>query len=121
LSSSGDDVVSLPRRTNCACIGCEPRLEDHAGLDVLEARDFFFTPCELHGAAMVADGPDPTPYLRVASRAASRSLDGGKAEIIVRGEIDKRACRRSARAPSSSDSQFEVSALRFEFVELIGR
>src|SRR5271163_241259 len=38
--------------------------------------------------AMVRTAPDPTPYLRVASRAASQFGMRGQSQVIVRGQVD---------------------------------
>jgi len=77
----------------------------------------------LHGAGDGADGARPYAVFARGFEGGFAQLGmGGKAEIIVRGEIDNALAVESAdgRLFVIEDAQFEVSALRFEFVELIG-
>ena len=72
---------------------------------------------------MVRTAPDPTPYLRVASSAASRSFGmRGQPQIIVRRQIDDFLAveRADRRLLVLQHAQLEVRALGFEFVELVG-
>ena len=73
--------------------------------------------------AMVRTAPEPTPNLRVASMAASRSFGvSGQAEIIVGGEVDDLLAVESADGGLLvvEHAQLEVRAFGLEFVELVG-
>ena len=99
-----DEIVFAQHRRDRACIRREAGLEDHAGFDVLEARDLFFQlHVDLHGAG---DGAHRARSDAVFARGFERRLAQlgmrGQAQIIVRREVDdllavEGADRRPAR------------------------
>ena len=119
-----DEVVFAQHRRNRSRIGREAGLEDHAGLDVLEARDLLFQlHVDLHGAG---DGAHRARSHAVFARGFERGLAQlgmrGQSEIIVRGEVDDFLAVEGAdgRLLVVEHAQLEVRALGLEFVELVG-
>ena len=126
FSSSEMMKSSLPRmRRNRSGIRGEARLEDHAGFDVLEARDLLFQlHVELHGAG---DGAHRARAHAVLARGFQRRLAQlgmrGQAEIIVGREVDDLLAVEGAdrRLLVFEHAQMEVGALLLELVELVGQ
>ena len=119
-----DEVVFAKKGRNRSGIGGESRLEDHAGFDVLEARNFLFQfHVNFHGAGDGADGAGADAvFARSFERGFAQLGMRGEAKIIIRGEIDDFLAVEGAdrRLLVIEDAQLEVRALGLKFVELIG-
>jgi hypothetical protein len=120
-----DEVVFAQKCRHRARVGGESRLEDHAGFDVLEARDLFFQfHVDLHGAG---DGAHRARSDAVFARGFERRLAQfgmrRQPEVIVRGEVDDLLAVEGADRGLLvvEHAQLEVRALGLEFVELVGR
>ena len=107
-----------------ARVGGESALEDDAGFDILEARDFFFElHVDLHGAGDGADGSGAdAEFARRFQSSFAEARVRGQSEIVVAGEVD------DALAVVGADrfllvvqhAELEVGAARFQVVELLG-
>ena len=94
-----DEVVLAQDRAHGAGVGRESALEDHAGFDVLEARDLLF---EFH---VDAHGAGDGAHCARAHAQFARGLQGrldqlgvvAQAEVVVAGQVDDLACRRNGR------------------------
>src|SRR2546429_5187866 len=120
-----DEIVFPQERRNRARIRRESRLENHAGLDVFEARDLLFqVHVDFHRAR---DGAHRTRSDAILTRSLKRRLTqlgmSREPKIIVRGEADDSLAIESAewRLLVIQHTQLEVRALGLEFVELIGQ
>ena len=121
----GDDEVFFSQnRRHRTCVCSEPRLEDHTGFDVLEARDLFFQlHMDSHGAGDRAHGARANPIL-LSSR--ERSLPqlrvSSQPKIVIRGKIDDLlAVKRTHRLLFVFEyTQFEVCPFCFELIDVIG-
>ena len=121
----GDDEVFFAQdRRNRARVGGEARLEDHAGFDILEARDLFFQlHVDLHGAG---DGAHRARADAVLLGGIQRSFAQlgmrGQPQIIVGGKVDDLLTVEGAdrRLLVVENAQPEISALLLEFVQLVG-
>ena len=119
-----DEVFFAQHRRHRAGIGRESGLEDHAGFDILEARDFFFQlHVDLHGAG---NGAHRARSDAVLARGFERGLAQlgmrGQAEIIVRGQVDDFFAVEGADRGLLvvEHAQAEVRAFGLEIVELVG-
>ncbi len=119
-----DEIVFAEQRRNRTRIRGEARLKDHAGFDVLEAGNLLFQlHVDLHGAG---DGTHRarthTVLLSGLQRRFAQLGMGGQAEVIVRREVDHFLPVECADGGLLviKYAQFEVSALLFEVVQLIG-
>ncbi len=125
FSSSEMMKSSLPRmRRDGARVGGEAGLEDHAGFDVLEARDLLLQlHVDLHGAG---DGAHRARADAVLLRGFERGFAqlgmGRQAEIVVGGEVDDLLAVEGAdrRLLVVEHAQLEVGALLLQVVELVG-
>ena len=121
----GDDEIFFAQyRRDRARIGRKSGLEDHAGFDVFEARDFFFQlHVDFHGAG---DGAHRARADAILAGGFERGLAQlgmrGQAEVIVRGEVDDFLAVEGADRGLLviEHAQAEVRALGFEVVELVG-
>ncbi len=116
-----DEVFFAEDRADGAGVGREAALEDHAGLDILEARDLFL---ELHVDAHGAgDGAHRARAHAVGARGGERGLNElgvvGEAEVVVAGEVDHFAAVVVAdrRLLIVEDAQLEMGALGAQVVE----
>ena len=78
--------------------------------------------CSVMVPEMVRTAPEPAPYFRAASMAASQQLGmSGQAEIVVGGEVDDLLAveARFGGARRFEDAQALVDAFGFPLVELI--
>ena len=121
----GDDEVFLAEnRGDGAGIGGEAGLEDHAGFDVLEARNLFFQlHVDRHGAGDGAHraGADAV-LLRGFERGFAQLGVSGQSEIVVGGEVDDLLAVEGAdrRLLVLEHAQLEVGAILLQVVELVG-
>ena len=122
----GDDEVFFAQQCRDRTgIGGESRLEDHAGFDVLEARDLLF---ELHvNLHSAGDGAHraraDAVLLRRFQRGFAQFGMGGQSEVVVGCEVDDLLAVEGAhgRLLIIEHAQLEVGALLLEFVQLIGK
>ncbi len=80
-----DEVFLAENCRNRACIRCKSRLEDHAGLNILEEGDLLFQfHVDLHRARDCADraGPDSIPAGGLERRLAQLGM-GCQSQVIV--------------------------------------
>ena len=119
-----DEILFAQDRRHRARIRGKSGLEDHAGFDVLEARDLFFQlHVDLHGAGNGA-------HRARADAVLARRLQRGFAqlgvrrqpEIVVRREIDDLLAVEGAhrRLLVVEHAQLEVGALLLEVIQLVG-
>ena len=116
-----DEVLFAEDRAHRAGVGREAALEDHAGLDILEARNLLF---ELH---VDAHGSGDGAHRARAHAEGSRGRDGGlnelgvvgQAQIVVAGQVDDLAAVVVAhrRLLIVEHAQIEVRALGAQLVE----
>ena len=117
----GDDVVVFAQKCRYGSgVRRESRLENDAGLDVLEARDLLFQfHVDLHGAGDGAHGARSDAILaRGLKRRFAQLGMRRKAEVIVGGKVDDLLAVESAdrRLLVIQHAQLEVRALGLEFV-----
>ena len=116
-----DEVLFAEDGADRAGVGREAALEDHAGLDILEARNLFL---ELH---VDAHGSGDGAHRARAHAEGARGGDGrlnqlgvvGQAEIVVAGQVDDLAPVVVADRGLLvvENAQLEVRALGAKFVE----
>ena len=120
-----DEVVFAQKGRNRSRVRRESRLENHAGLDVLEARDLLFQlHVDLHRARDGAHGArsNAVLYAWLKRRFAQFGMRR-EPEVIVRGKVDDSLAVEGTdrRLLVIKDAQLEMRALGLEFVELIGQ
>ena len=121
----GDDEIFFAQdRRHRARIRREARLKDHAGFDVLEARDLLFQlHVDLHGAGDGAHRARADAVLLGGFQRGFAQLGmGGQPEVVVGGEIDDPLAVEGAhrRLLVVEHAQLEIGAFLLEVVQLIG-
>src|SRR5580658_4587728 len=120
-----NEVVLAQKRRYCPRIGRKPRLENHAGFDVLEARNLLLQlHVNLHRARNRAHSARSHAILAGSLKRRLAQL-GMRREpkIIIRSEINHPLpVKRTKRSLLIIEhAQFEMRALGPEFVQLIGQ
>ena len=119
-----DEIFFAQHRRHRARVGRESGLEDHAGFNILEARDFFFQlHVDLHGAGNGAHRARSHAILAGGFERRLAQLGmRGQAEIIVRRKVDDFLAVEGADGSLLvvEHAQAEMRALGLELVELVG-
>src|SRR5580658_7925440 len=120
-----NEIVFPQKRRNRSRIRRESRLKNHAGLDILKARDLLF---QLHvDFHRARDGAHRARSHAILARSLQRRFAQlwmrREAEVIIRGKVDHALAVESTkrRLLVVQHAQLEVGALGLEFVKLIGQ
>src|SRR3984893_5325383 len=120
-----DEIVFAEKGGNRSRVRRKSRLENHAGLDVFEARDLLFQiHVDFHRARDGANGArSDTVFARSFKRRFAQFGMRREPKVIVRGKVDDSlAIEGTDRSLLViKNAQLEVRALGFQFVELIGQ